>query len=180
MNGSFAEKILPHLDAAYTLARWLVRNDADADDIVQEAYLRAFRYGEGFRGGDPRAWLLRIVRNTAYQWIHASRAHQPLAEFDELVHTSEAGSANPETLMMQNADSEIVERALSALPVRFREVLVLRELQGLTYKEIAEVVSMPIGTVMSSLSRARDRFRQAVSRELSANPSPGQHARAEF
>jgi RNA polymerase sigma-70 factor (ECF subfamily) len=164
--GKFTEEILPHLDSAYNLARWLTRNAADADDIVQEAYLRAFRSFDGFQSGNARAWLLTIVRNTSYRWLRKNRAQQPAIEFDETIHNGPE-AADPETLMLQNADSQVVEQAIRALPARFREVLVLRELEGLTYKEIADVVGVPIGTVMSSLSRARDRFRHFVSGELS-------------
>src|SRR4051794_4614505 len=172
--GSFTEEVLPHLDSAYNLARWLVRNADDADDIVQEAYLRAFRYFDGFHGGDARAWLLKIVRNTAYQWLRKNRSRQPATEFDEEIH-SEPGASDPEVLLLQEADSRLVAEAISALPDRFREVLVLRELEGLSYKEIADVVGLPIGTVMSSLSRARDRFRQAVTEERSRTLTAGTH-----
>jgi len=161
----FAEEMLRHLDAAHNLARWLMRNSADAEDVVQDAYLRAFRYSAGFRGGDARAWLLRIVRNSSYGRLQQNRAQQCSTEFDEDLHTA-AGAADPETLMLQNADSQRVEQAIRALPARFREMLVLRELEGLTYKEISDVVGVPIGTVMSGLSRARARFRQAFSEEL--------------
>ncbi len=162
----FAEEMLRHLDAAYNLARWLMRNSADAEDVVQDAYLRAFRYAAGFRGGDARAWLLKIVRNTSYGRLQRNQAQQCSTEFDEGLHTT-AGAADPETLMLQNADRQRVDQAIRALPARFREMLVLRELEGLTYKEISEVVGVPIGTVMSSLSRARAQFRQAFSEELS-------------
>lgn len=165
--GNFAEEVLPHLDSAFNLARWLVRNADDADDIVQDACLRAFRYFAGFQGGDARAWLLKIVRNTSYQWLQKNRAQQPAAEFDEAIHSG-SGTTDPEALMLQDADSQMVERALNALPTRSREVLVLRELEGLAYKEIADVIGVPIGTVMSSLSRARDRFRRAMVERLSS------------
>jgi len=163
--GSFADEMLPHLDAAYNLARWLLRNSPDAEDVVHEAYVRALRYFAGFRGGDRRAWLLTIVRNTSYGWLKKNQPRQLATEFDESIHSGPS-AANPETLMLQNADSKLVERVLTALPVRFREILVLRELEGLRYKEIADVVGVPIGTVMSSLSRARDRFRQAFNEEV--------------
>ena len=165
--GSFAEQVLPHLDSAYNLARWLVRNADDADDIVQDACLRAFRYFDGFQGADARAWLLKIVRNTSYQWLQKNRARQPDTEFDEAIHSG-AGTPDPEALMLQDADSQMVEQALNALPARSREVLVLRELEGLAYKEIADVIGVPIGTVMSSLSRARERFRRAIVERLSS------------
>jgi RNA polymerase sigma-70 factor (ECF subfamily) len=170
--GPFAEEMLPHLDAAYNLARWLVRNGDDAEDIVQEAYVRALRYFAGFRGGDGRAWLLRIVRNTSYKWLQKNRSQRLDTEFDESIHTGPHEPADPETLMLQNTDSQLVERVLSALPVRFREILVLRELEGLTYREMADVVGVPMGTVMSSLSRARDRFRHAFNEELSRSLRP--------
>jgi RNA polymerase sigma-70 factor (ECF subfamily) len=164
--GSFTDEVLPHLDSAYNLARWLARDAADAEDIVQEACLRAFRYFNGFHGGDARAWLLTIVRHTSYRWLRKNRVQQPATEFDEAIHTGPAAT-DPETLMLQKADSQLVEQAIRALPARFREVLVLRELEGLTYKEIAAVVGVPVGTVMSSLSRARDRFRHLVTEEIS-------------
>jgi RNA polymerase sigma-70 factor (ECF subfamily) len=164
--GTFAEEVLPHLDSAYNLARWLTRNAADAEDIVQEAHLAAFRYFDGFRGGDARAWLLAIVRNASYRWLRKNRVRQAATEFDEAIHTG-PGAADPETLMLRQDERERVERAIRALPARFREVLVLRELEGLPYKAIADVTGVPIGTVMSRLSRARDRCRQLISVELS-------------
>jgi len=161
-----AELLLPHLDSAYKLARWLMRNTDDAQDVVHEAYVRAFQYAAGFRGGNPRAWLLTIVRNTAYQWLRKARAHEPPTQFDEDVHTTGAEASNPEQLLLQNAEAHLVEIVLGELPLRFREVLVLRELEGLSYKEIAGVMGMPAGTVMSTLSRARGRFRAAAARRL--------------
>jgi len=164
--GGLAELLLSHLDSAYNLAGWLVRNHEDAEDVVQEAYLRAFQFSGGFRGGDVRAWLLTIVRNTAYRWLRKTRAYEPIVQFDEEVHTSSIGTWDPEELLLRNADGRLVEKALSDLPVRFREILVLRELEGLSYKEIADIMDVPIGTVMSTLSRARDRFRDGVGRLL--------------
>jgi RNA polymerase sigma-70 factor, ECF subfamily len=161
-DGSFDELLTSHLDSAYNLARWLVRNPDDAEDVVQEAYVRAFRYSGGFHGGDPRAWLLTIVRNTAYRWLGRRRTNEPVTQFDENIHTSVPASLNPEQLLLQNADADLVEQALRELPVRFREILVLRELEGLSYREIADVMGVPSGTVMSTLSRARQRFRHAI------------------
>jgi RNA polymerase sigma-70 factor, ECF subfamily len=158
----FSERLLSHLDAAYNLARWLVRNGQDAEDVVQQAYLRAFQYADGFGGGDARAWLLTIVRNTAYRWLRKTRAFDTPAEFDEEIHSTGTDIANPEQLLLQNADAELVKRALDAVPARFREILVLRELEGLAYKQIADVMGMPIGTVMSTLSRARQRLRREL------------------
>jgi RNA polymerase sigma-70 factor, ECF subfamily len=143
-----------------------VRNGEDAEDVVQEAYLRAFQYASGFRGGDARAWLLTIVRNTSYRWLRKTRAYEPVVQFDEEVHTSDGGTLNPEELLLQNAAGRLVEKTLSELPVRFREILVLRELEGLSYKEIADIMGVPMGTVMSTLSRARDRFRKGAGRLL--------------
>jgi RNA polymerase sigma-70 factor (ECF subfamily) len=164
--GGLAELLLSHLDSAHNLARWLVRNDEDAEDLVQEAYLRAFKYSGGFRGGDARTWLLTIVRNTSYRWLRKTRAHDRVVQFDEEVHTSGTRMSTPEELLLQNADGRLVEKALSELPVRFREILVLRELEGLSYKEIADIMGVPMGTVMSTLSRARSRFRDGAGRLL--------------
>ena len=168
--GGLAELLLSHLDSAYNLARWLVRDGEDAEDVVKEAYLRAFQYSAGFRGGDARAWLLTIVRNTSYRWLRKTRAYEPVVQFDEEVHTSGIGTSNPEELLLRNADGRLVEKALSELPVRFREILVLRELEGLSYKEIADIMGMPVGTVMSTLSRARDRFRKEAGRLIKSEP----------
>jgi RNA polymerase sigma-70 factor, ECF subfamily len=164
--GGLAELLLSHLDAAYNLARWLVRNVADAEDVVQEAYLRAFQYSDGFRGGDARAWLLTIVRNTAYKSLRKNRAYEPTKQFDEEIHSGRSDTSNPEQLLLQNADAALVEKTLNELPVRHREILVLRELEGLSYREIAGVMSMPMGTVMSTLSRARQRFRREAEHLL--------------
>ena len=167
---SFTDQLLPHLDAAYNLARWLTGNPSDAEDIVQEAYLSAFRHFGRFDGGNTRAWLLTIVRHTTYRWYRRHQARQPDTEFDEGLHTPDRDD-DPESLLLQHADTQMVERAISALPARYREVLVLRELQGLSYKEIAVVAGLPIGTVMSSLSRARDRFRHLITADLSRSPA---------
>lgn len=160
-----AADLLQHLDSAYNLARWLVRNDADAEDIVQEAYLRAFQYAAS-RRGNARAWLLTIVRNTSYTWLKKKRACESHTEFDEDLHSGGAAIANPEERLMQIADAHRVGEVLGALPVRFREALVLRELEGLSYNEIAQVMGVPRGTVMSMLSRARARFRAAIGDRL--------------
>jgi len=156
----FEALVMPHLDAAYNLARWLVRRDAEAEDLAQEAMLRAYRFFGGFRGGDARAWLLKIVRNVSYSWLHSSRQTEAGTEFDEEEHG--VGDVTPESLAIAGAERARLARALEELPARFREVLVLRELEGCSYKEIADITGVPIGTVMSSLSRARQRLAQAL------------------
>jgi len=156
----FEQLVLPHLDAASNLARWLLRRRPDAEDVAQEALLRAYRFFHGFHGGDARAWLLQIVRNTCYSWLEKNRPMELSMEFDEEVHLQPC--ATPETLAMAGDDRECLILALETLPPRFREVLVLRELEGCSYKEIAAITSIPIGTVMSSLSRARRQLYSAL------------------
>jgi RNA polymerase sigma-70 factor (ECF subfamily) len=162
--GSFEQVVLPHMDAAYNLARWLVRNTQDAEDIVQEAYLRAFKFFGGYQGGDSRAWVLKIVRNTCYSFFEKNRPAELAEEFDETVHTAVAEQPGAEAALLQTADSQLLRAALDELPVRFREVLILRELEGLSYKEIAEMVGVPIGTVMSGLARGRAQLRERLLR----------------
>jgi RNA polymerase sigma-70 factor, ECF subfamily len=163
---SFEQTVLPHLDAAYNLARWLTHNDHDAQDVVQEAYLRGFRSFDGFHGTDGRGWLLTIVRNTCYTWLRRNRAEQHSTPFDEEIHSEEVASPNPEELLLKNAARQHLKDALEQLPVEFREALVLREIEGLSYKEIADVSGVPVGTVMSRLARARDRLKDALHRSI--------------
>jgi RNA polymerase sigma-70 factor (ECF subfamily) len=167
--GTFDEVVLPHLGAAHRLARWLMRNDDDADDVVQEASLRALRYFRTFTGGDGRAWFLRIVRNTSTGW-RAHSLHESSDPFDEERHSTTRPSSDPEALALHIDDAALIEQAMNALPDRFRELLVRRELDGLSYKELGAVMGMPIGTVMSSLSRARRAFRGALARRLAQPP----------
>ena len=163
----FEQTVLPHLDAAYNLARWLTRNDQDAQDVTQESFLRAFRFFDGYQGGNIRAWLLTIVRNTCYTWLHQNRAPSSDEVFDEEIHSAEvSGGASPEIQVLASADKEALRRALGELPDIFREVLVLREIEGMSYKEIADVASISIGTVMSRLARARTRLRQPLGAGL--------------
>jgi RNA polymerase sigma-70 factor (ECF subfamily) len=157
----FEVLVLPHLDAAFNLARWLLRDGADAEDAAQEAMLRAYRFFQGFHGGDVRAWLLQIVRNTCYTWLEKNRQVKDMAEFDEELHVP--SSPTPEALAIAGDNRERLTRALESLSPRFREVLVLRELEGCSYKEIAAITSIPIGTVMSTLSRARRQLQQAIA-----------------
>ena len=149
----FEQILLPHLAAGYNLARWLTRNDHDAEDVVQEAYLRAFRSFDRFRGGDPRAWLLTIVRNTCYTWLR--RNQQGVAETADHDDVAADPETEPETMWLRRADGQLLRAGLESLALEFREALVLRELEGLSYKEIADVTDVPLGTVMSRLARAR-------------------------
>jgi RNA polymerase sigma-70 factor (ECF subfamily) len=175
---NFDEIVLPHLDAAYRLARWLMRNEHDAEDVVQEASLRAFRYFRTFSGGDGRAWFLRIVRNTCIGW--RSRDIQALTDpFDEEQHTSAWPASDPEALLLHTDDAALIKRALTNVTDRYRELLVLRELEGLSYKEVADVMGIPIGTVMSGLSRARRALRSALDRELQQPAAPKRTGSAE-
>lgn len=148
------------MGAAYNLARWLTRNEHDAEDVVQEAYLRAFRFFESFRGDDPRAWLLTIVRNTCFTWLERNR--KPSSALDEDMPELNPARSNPEALLLANVDVSALRAALEELPMEFRETIILRELEGLSYKEISAVTSTPMGTVMSRLARARTRLQQLL------------------
>jgi RNA polymerase sigma factor (sigma-70 family) len=165
-HARFEEAVLPHLAAAYNLARWLTRNDHDAEDVVQEAYVRAWKFFGGFHGGGSRAWLLAIVRHTCYTWLQHHRPREGTTEFDEEIHTLDGEAANPETLLLQRANQQLLREALDALPVEYREVVVLRELEGLSYKEIAGIADLPLGTVMSRLARARQRLQAWLADRL--------------
>ncbi len=155
--------MVPHLDAAYNLARWLTRNEQDAEDIVQEAYLRAFRFFDGFQGGgDGKAWLLAVVRNTCMTWLHREQS-APRVPFDEAVHGVEAGGGTAESALVAEANLGGLRDCLESLPAEFRGVLVMRELEEMPYREIAEVTRLPIGTVMSRLARARRRLRDCMA-----------------
>jgi RNA polymerase sigma-70 factor (ECF subfamily) len=152
----FERTVLPHLDAAWDLARWLTGNDADAEDVAQTATLRALQFFDGFHGVNARAWLLAIVRNAFYTWLQQrSRGHEIADPFDETVHAAESGGGDPEAELLRRVDGRLLRLGFEALPLPLREVMVLRELEGLSYKEIAAVAAVPIGTVMSRLSRAR-------------------------
>ena len=163
----FEQVVLPHLDAAYNLARWLTRDDHDAEDLAHEAYLRAFKSFDSFHGGDSRAWLLTIVRNTCFTWLKHNRAHELTTTFDEDLHSMGQEETNPEKLLLQNADSQLLREALESLPVEYREVMILRELEELSYKEIAMIAGIPLGTVMSRLARARKRLQQCLLERMS-------------
>ena len=158
----FEETVLPFLDDAYTLARYLVRDEHDAQDVVQEAFLRALKYFRTFRGDEPRAWLLAIVRNRAHTWRHGRRADAATTEFDEEIHSGEAGGEDAEARVRRGEAKETVRKALEKLAPEFRQVIVLREVNGLSYKEIAQVTGSPVGTVMSRLARARQRLAELL------------------
>ena len=165
----FEQKVLPHLDAAYNLARWLAGNDHDAQDVAQEASLRAFKFFGSFRGENPRAWLLSIVRNTFYTWLRKNRPAQNLVDINDETLDIEESSANPKTVEPHFADADAVRRAIADLPVEFREIVILREMEGFSYKEIADLAEVPIGTVMSRLARAR----KLLQKSLTAAFDPG-------
>ena len=155
--------LLPHLGAAYNLARWLTRDDHDAEDVVQDAYLRALKAFAGFHGVDGRTWLLTIVRHACYDLLQRKRTRGTETAFDEAVHGISDDAVNPAQLLLLKEDRQTVRQAVEALPLDLREVIVLRELEGLSYKEIAAVAAIPLGTVMSRLARARERLQQSLS-----------------
>ena len=162
---SFEEAMLPHLHAAHNLAKWLLRNEQDAQDVVQEAYLRAFRSFGGFHGGNGRAWLLTIVRNTSYTLLKKNRAAD-FTTFDEEIHASSDESVSPATTLEHTEDAELIKEAINELPAEFREILVLRHQEGLSYKEIADIAQIPPGTVMSRLARARSKLKEYLAARI--------------
>jgi RNA polymerase sigma-70 factor (ECF subfamily) len=163
---SFEEAMLPHLDAAHNLAKWLLRNEQDAQDVVQEAYLRAFRSFSGFHGTNGRAWLLTIVRNTSYTLLKKSHAVDLTTSFDEEIHATGHESVSPATILEQSEDAELITEAMDELPAEFREILILRHQEGLSYKEIAEIAQIPPGTVMSRLARARAKLKEYLATRI--------------
>jgi RNA polymerase sigma-70 factor (ECF subfamily) len=163
---SFEALMLPHLDAARNLAKWLLRDEHDAQDVVQEAFLRAFRSFSGFHGSDGRAWLLRIVRNTSYMLLKTNSVADLTTPFDEEIHASGYESVSPATILEHSEDAELIRGAMGELPAEFREVLVLRHQEGLSYKEIADVAQTPPGTVMSRLARARAELKECLAARI--------------
>jgi RNA polymerase sigma factor (sigma-70 family) len=172
-HARFNELVLPHLGDAYSLARWITGSRADAEDVVQDACLRAFRAIGGFAGNSARPWVLTIVRNTAYTWLRKNRPSAVLVVDDlESVEAAQANHGNldretPETALIAKTDAASLEAAIAALPTSYRETLVLRDVQGLSYREIAEVTGVPIGTVMSRLARGRDQVIKTIARSTS-------------
>src|SRR5437899_1790446 len=163
---SFEAVMLPHLDAAHNLARWLLRNEQDAQDVVQEAYLRAFKSFAGFHGGNGRAWLLTIVRNTSYTLLKKNRAVDFTTSFDEEIHLAGHESVSPATILEHSEDVDLIKEAMDELPAEFREILALRHQEGLSYKEIAEIAQIPPGTVMSRLARARAKLKEYLAARI--------------
>lgn len=164
----FESVVLPHLDAAYNLARWMTRNKDDGEDVAQEAVLRAFRFFDTFRGEDGRVWLLTIVRNTYLTWIRRQIPRQSVDEFDERLHSDIETALTPESEALRQATAAQVQRAIEALPSEYREVIIMRELEQMSYKEIATITQAPLGTVMSRLSRGRSILRQLIAGERRA------------
>ena len=164
---SFEAVMLPHLDAAHNLAKWLLRNEEDACDVVQEAYLRAFKSFSGFHGSNGRAWLLTIVRNTSYTLLKKNRVIDFTTPFDEEIHVTAHEPASPATILEHNEDAKLIKEAMDELPAEFREILVLRHQEGLSYKEIADIAQIPPGTVMSRLARARAKLKEYLAARMS-------------
>src|SRR6266536_3392148 len=164
---SFEALMLPHLDAAHNLAKWLLRNEQDAQDVVQEAFLRAFKSFGGFNGSNGRAWLLTIVRNTSYTLLKKSRVSALTTPFDEEIHASGDESVSPATILEHSEDAELIRQAMDELPVEFREILTLRHQEDLSYKEIANIAQISPGTVMSRLARARAKLKECVAGRFS-------------
>src|SRR5437660_2346038 len=163
---SFEETMLPHMDAAHNLAKWLLRNEEDARDVVQEAYLRAFKSFGGFHGSNGRAWLLTIVRNTSYTLLKKNHAVDLTTTFDEEIHASGQESLTPAAILEHSEDAKLMREAINELPAEFREILTLRHHEGLSYKEIADITQVPPGTVMSRLARARAKLRECLAAHI--------------
>jgi RNA polymerase sigma-70 factor (ECF subfamily) len=178
LNSRFELLVLPHLDSAYNLARWLLRDEQDANDVAQEALLRAFRFFDQFRGMDARPWLLKIVRNTSFTWLQQRRAKNAVSLDDDeedqsqiqgaaaSSHAAQNVSADPEELLLAKVDREVMNAAIERLPIKFKEALLLREFEDLSYKEIATIAEVPVGTVMSRLGRARTLLMKHLQEEL--------------
>src|SRR5207247_570015 len=163
---SFEETMMPHIDAAHNLARWLLRYEQDAQDVVQEAYLRAFKSFGGFHGSNGRAWLLTIVRNTSYTLLKKNRAVDLTTTFDEEIHATGHDSASPAAILEHAEDAELIRNAMDQLPTEFREILALRHQEGLSYKEIGDIAQLAPGTVMSRLARARAKLKEYLAAQI--------------
>lgn len=173
LRSEFDKVALPHLDAAYNLARWLTRHDQDAEDVVQEAYLRAFQFFRSFHGETGRAWMLQVVRNTCYTWLEKKRLNATTSAAPELFDVVASLETDPVQSLERREDRQSLMQAIEALPLEFREVIVLRELEELSYKEIARIAEIPMGTVMSRLARARERLHELLDRPERAEGDHG-------
>ena len=166
METTFETMMLPHLDAAHNLAKWLLRNEQDAQDVVQEAFLRAFKSFGGFHGSNGRAWLLTIVRNTSYTLLRKNRVAHLTTPFDEEIHRPGEQPVSAATILERSEDAEIIREAMDKLPVEFQEILILRHQEDLSYKEIADIAQIPPGTVMSRLARARSKLKENLGARI--------------
>jgi RNA polymerase sigma-70 factor (ECF subfamily) len=166
METTFEALMLPHLDAAHNFAKWLLRNEQDAQDVVQEAFLRAFKSFDGFHGSNGRAWLLTIVRNTSYTLLKKNRVADLTTPFDEEIHVTGHESVSPATILEHAEDAELISEAMEELPTECREILALRHQEGLSYKEIADIAQIPPGTVMSRLARARTKLKECLAAQI--------------
>jgi RNA polymerase sigma-70 factor (ECF subfamily) len=167
----FEQTVLRHIDAAFNLARWMIKNDQDAEDIVQESFLRAYKYFSGYQGGNSRSWLLTIVRNTCYTWLHENQAQWLAVDLNEEISSTDFDMEGPEQSLQIKVDQQSVVQALEKLPVEYRELIVLRELEEMSYKEIALIAGVPIGTVMSRLARARRRLKACLAQQYNEEGS---------
>jgi RNA polymerase sigma-70 factor (ECF subfamily) len=172
-RAEFDRIALPHLDAAYNLARWLTRHDQDAEDVVQEAFLRAYRFFRSFHGETGRAWLLQIVRNTCHTWLARNRPAAGSTVPPQVFADLPGPAANPHAVLERRENEQLLLQAVADLPVEFREVIVLRELEDLSYKEIARIAGVPLGTVMSRLARGRERLHEILERTVVGEGSDG-------
>jgi RNA polymerase sigma-70 factor, ECF subfamily len=171
-------QLVNHLDASYNLAKWLTQNEHDAEDVVQDAYVKAIRHFGSFQGGEGKAWLLAIVRNLCYDSMRRKGVRERTASFDEELHNNCSAAADPEASLLQKERAGLLRQALAELPVELREVLVLRELDDLSYREIASIAGVPLGTVMSRLSRARRRLQSVLLPPKHAGETASQDAPA--
>ena len=166
METTFEALMLPHLDAAHNFAKWLLRNEQDAQDVVQEAFLRAFKFFGGFHGSNGRAWLLRIVRNSSYTLLKKNRVADLTTPFDEEIHASADESVSAATILERSEDANLIREAMDELPAALREILTLRHQEDLSYKEIADIAQIPPGTVMSRLARARVKLKERLAARI--------------
>jgi RNA polymerase sigma factor (sigma-70 family) len=170
-QAQFEQAILPHINAAFNLARWMINNDQDAEDIVQESFLRAFKYFSSYQGANSRSWLLTIVRNTCYTWLQENQAQRLTADLNDEISSAGFVIDDPEQCLQIRTDHQMVIHALEKLPIEYRELIVLRELEEMSYKEIALIAGVPIGTVMSRLARARQRLKECLGQRYNQEGS---------